>query len=64
MGVRRCPCKVCTDKRHPGCHGECEDYITWKQEHDDFVGAKHESEKINQMWMDVHAKNIRRVKKK
>lgn len=27
--LQRAPCKGCKD-RTPGCHGTCEDYITWK----------------------------------
>lgn len=31
-----CPCKDCTPdkgKRHSGCHGTCEEYITWDADH-------------------------------
>lgn len=28
-----CPCKDCGEKRYPGCHSECVDYIMWNDEH-------------------------------
>lgn len=28
-------CRIC-EKREPGCHGKCEDYITAKTKHDEF----------------------------
>lgn len=28
------PCHGCT-KRRLGCHSDCQDYISWKKDHDD-----------------------------
>lgn len=33
------PCKDC-DRRHPGCHSECEDYKTFRAEQDKVIEAK------------------------
>lgn len=29
-------CKNC-EKRYVGCHSECEDYKSWKSEHDELI---------------------------
>ena len=34
------------DKRYPGCHAECEDYLKWKEEHDK-VKAEEDAERRN-----------------
>ena len=28
------PCKAC-EKRHPGCHSDCEDGIAWKKQYEE-----------------------------
>ena len=34
VGNSNCPCKGCEPpKRSVGCHGKCEEYITWNKKH-------------------------------
>ena len=41
-------CKTCKPpQRHPGCHGTCQDYISWKEEYD-----KIENQNRKQKWLN------------
>lgn len=34
MSNSNCPCNGCVPpKRYPGCHGGCEEYKSWNEEH-------------------------------
>lgn len=30
--MRLCPCKGCTIDRHAGCHANCRNYLSWREE--------------------------------
>lgn len=53
MGIAMevCPCKDCVaPKRHPGCHGACQEYIDWKEAYNETkatVDARKEEQSIH-----------------
>lgn len=30
------PCRGCVEKRHPGCHSECEEFIEWDKKYSQY----------------------------
>lgn len=51
-------CRYCEDKRKPGCHATCEDYIREKAEHDEFL-AKQKAEKQVRSYFQSQQEDIK-----
>ena len=46
------PCYEC-EKRTPGCHSSCEDYLSYKAKKDEIRDKRHEFQRNNVMLNDV-----------
>ena len=48
------PCKDC-EKRTPGCHSTCEEYIQFRKERDEMLNKKREESRI--LWNEAFDRN-------
>lgn len=57
----KAPCKDCAD-RHIGCHGECEKYIKYKQEHAEMQTFIRRLDEERQAVYDYKEAKVRRLR--
>ena len=60
----KCPCEFCTGKRHPGCHGKCDAYIIWKEEHDSKSADRRKEIELGSQTHEIRQNRFRRSKVK
>ena len=56
-------CRVCKPpKRHPGCHGKCEAYLTAKEYNDAIRGALHKKQANDTMIREIRDDAVRKAR--
>lgn len=54
-------CKNCKPPiRHPGCHATCQNYLSWKEEHDQEAKAERESKWLSNLGKPIKPKRKRK----
>ena len=43
--MKSAPCKDC-ERRYPGCHSECQDYIEFSRERNELLEQKYQEKKL------------------
>ena len=58
-------CRECVPpKRHPGCHGQCEEYAAWKAKVEEKKKQYLENSKTDHQMMSIEQKRYKRIKKR
>lgn len=63
MAKANSPCKDC-ERRYQGCHGQCEDYQTWKAAWDAERNERHKEKEKETMLGDYYVESVRRTVRK
>ncbi len=59
----KAPCKDC-EKRHPGCHGECEAYAEFQKQHDEYYYEVSKAKGNEFYFIETHLKTKRKYEAK
>ena len=57
------PCYKC-DKRHPCCHGSCDDYKKYQKDREDKANTIAAGRSLEKIYTDYHADIVTKTKKK
>lgn len=63
MAKEKVPCYKC-DKRHPGCHGSCDDYKKYHKAREDKANTIAEGRSLDKLFNEYHYKAIAKAKKR
>lgn len=60
-----CPCKLCIPpKRHTGCHGTCEEYISWDDEHKRKLAERYHAKDMDDIYYAGAARRNKQLRQK